>query len=81
MALLTWVAVWPVSLAVRALLLPVFGAALPLWLFAAVVAGGIVLVLTWGAMPLLVKAARPWLQPPAHPALGAAQQHRHASKS
>lgn len=70
MALLTLAAVWPVSLAVRAILWPVLGPALPAWLFAGATAAGIVLVLTWGAMPLLVKAARHWLQPPVQPVLG-----------
>lgn len=63
MALLTWAAVWPVSVVVRALLFPSLGAVLPAVLFAGVVAAGIVAVLTWGLMPLLVKIAQPWLQP------------------
>lgn len=75
MALLTWLAVWPVSVVMRELLWPALGTALPGVLFAGVVAAGIVLVLTWGVMPLLVKTARPWLQPPVHPALG--QERRH----
>lgn len=74
MALLTWVAVWPASVVVRELLLPVLGDTLPAPLFAGVAAAGVVLALTWGAMPLLVKAARPWLQPPVHPVLGAEQR-------
>lgn len=77
MALLTWVAVWPVSLIVRALLFPVLGSALPAMLFAGVVAAGIVLVLTWGAMPVLARITRRWLQPPVHPALGDPRRHRH----
>jgi antibiotic biosynthesis monooxygenase (ABM) superfamily enzyme len=76
MALLTWLAVWPVSVAVRALLWPALGSVLPAVLFAGVVAAGIVLVLTWVAMPLLVKAARTWLQPPVHPVLGNERRHR-----
>lgn len=76
MALLTWVAVWPVSLAVRALFFPALGTTLPAWLFAGLVAAGIVAVLTWIAMPLLVKTARPWLQPPVQPALGVPQRHQ-----
>ena len=63
MALLTWVAVWPVSLAVPAALKPLLGQSLPKTLFAGVVAGGIVLVLTWFAMPLLVKLTAGWLHP------------------
>jgi antibiotic biosynthesis monooxygenase (ABM) superfamily enzyme len=62
MALLTWLAVWPVSLIVPAALLPLLGARLPDFLFAGCVAAGIVVILTWGAMPLLVRLARPWLQ-------------------
>ena len=61
MALLTWVAVWPVSMAVPALLGPLLGANVPPVIAAGVIAAGIVLVLTWAAMPLLVKLATPWL--------------------
>lgn len=75
MAVLTWLAVWPVSLVVKALLVPVLGSALPEVLFAGVTAAGIVVGLTWGAMPLLVKAAGRWLQPPQHPALGDERRH------
>lgn len=63
MALLTWIAVWPVSMLVPALLLPLLGPPFPRVLASGVVAGGIVTVLTWIAMPLLVKLARPWLHP------------------
>ncbi len=63
MAFLTFIAVWPVSMAVPALLNPLIGARVPNILFAGAVAAGIVLVLTWGAMPLLVRLARLWLQP------------------
>jgi len=76
MALLTFAAVWPVSLLVRMLLWPVLGSVQPGAIFAGAVAAGIVAVLTWIAMPLLVKAARPWLQPPLVPALGAERRHR-----
>lgn len=79
MALLTWVAVWPVSMAMRALLWPALGAALPSALFAALAAAGVVLLLTWVAMPALVKIARPWLQPPMHPVLGEERRHPKAS--
>lgn len=61
MAVLTWIAVWPVSIAVPASLGPLLGNALPGWISAGIGAAGIVIVLTWAAMPLLVKAARPWL--------------------
>jgi len=61
MALLTWVAVWPVSMAVPAALTLLLGQSLPNVLFAGVVAAGIVVVLTWVAMPVLVKFASAWL--------------------
>jgi len=67
MAVLTWLAVWPVSMAVRAVLHPFLGTTVPSVMFAGVVAGGIVVVLTWGAMPVLVKVAHRWLQPPPQP--------------
>lgn len=67
MALLTWLAVWPVSMVVPAMLLPLLGGALSRVLTAGVISAGIVVVLTWIAMPLLVRAARPWLRPDAHP--------------
>lgn len=63
MALLTWIAVWPVSMLVPAILSPILPAALPRILASGVIAGGIVTVLTWGAMPLLVKLAHAWLHP------------------
>jgi antibiotic biosynthesis monooxygenase (ABM) superfamily enzyme len=63
MALLTWIAVWPVSMAVPAALNPLIGQSVPNFIFAGVVAAGIVLILTWAAMPLLVKVAEGWLQP------------------
>jgi antibiotic biosynthesis monooxygenase (ABM) superfamily enzyme len=61
MALLTWLAVWPVSLLVPALLLPLIGRGLPAFLMAGIIAAGIVIVLTWVAMPLLTRAADGWL--------------------
>lgn len=75
MALLTWLAVWPVTIGVRAVLLPLLGTAVPSVLFAGVAAAGVVAVLTWVAMPLLVKVARPWLRPPLHPALGTTRRY------
>ena len=62
MALVTWLAVWPVSVFVHALLDPLFPSAWPKVAVAAFVAAGIVLILTWVAMPLLVRMARPWLR-------------------
>lgn len=70
MAVLTWLAVWPATVAARALLFPVLGSWLPPVLFAGAAAAAVVAALTWFAMPQLVKIARPWLQPPAQPALG-----------
>jgi antibiotic biosynthesis monooxygenase (ABM) superfamily enzyme len=64
MALLTWLAVWPVSMIVPALLAPLIGHSIPKFVFSGVVAAGIVVILTWAAMPLLVKVARPWLHRP-----------------
>src|SRR5260221_319365 len=63
MALLTFLGVWPISMAVPAALHPIIGLRVPPVIFAGAVAAGIVLVLTWGAMRLLVKLTRPWLQP------------------
>ena len=61
MAVLTWIAVWPVSMAVPALLGPVLGDRVPPVIGVGIGAAVIVIVLTWAAMPLLVKVARPWL--------------------
>lgn len=74
MALLTWLAVWPATVLMRALLQPVLGPVLPNVLFAGAVAAGVVAILTWVAMPLVVKAARGWLQPPVPPTLSAEQR-------
>jgi len=75
MALLTWAAVWPATVAVRAVLQPLLGGALPTVLFAGAVAAGVVALLTWLLMPWLVQAARSWLQPPEHPKLGEERRH------
>jgi hypothetical protein len=63
MAVLTFIAVWPISMAIPALLQPLIGNRVSNAIFAGAVAAGIVLVLTWGAMPLLAWLARRWLQP------------------
>jgi uncharacterized protein len=63
MALLTWIAVWPVSMAVPALLAPALAQRLSSVLFAGAVAAGIVVILTWLAMPILIFIAKPWLNP------------------
>jgi uncharacterized protein len=61
MALLTWIAVWLASMLMRAILAPVLGPNVPQVPEAGLVAAGVVVILTWVAMPLLVKAAYPWL--------------------
>jgi antibiotic biosynthesis monooxygenase (ABM) superfamily enzyme len=67
MAVLTWLGVWPVSIAVPALLHPITRSRVPPLLFAGAVAAGIVLVLTWIVMPVLVKLTHRWLQPQQSP--------------
>jgi antibiotic biosynthesis monooxygenase (ABM) superfamily enzyme len=61
MAVLSWMAVWPVSMLMRAILKPVLGPNFPKILAAGLVAAGIVVTLYWVAMPLLVMAAHNWL--------------------
>lgn len=61
MAVLTWIAVWPVSMIVPALLGPWLGGKVSPVIGAGIGAALIVVVLTWAAMPLLVRVARPWL--------------------
>jgi uncharacterized protein len=63
MALLTFTAVWPVSMAVPAILAPLMGRNVSNVIFAGAVAAGIVVALTWFAMPLLVRLTRNWLYP------------------
>jgi antibiotic biosynthesis monooxygenase (ABM) superfamily enzyme len=65
MAVLTWVAVWPVSMFVPALLGPLLGPKFNAVLAAGIIALGIVIVLTWVAMPILVKLTHGWLYPTA----------------
>lgn len=60
MAIVTVLGVWPVSILVPWLLLPLVANLYP-WLQAFVIAVGIVVVLTWAVMPMLVKLLRPWL--------------------
>lgn len=60
MALVTVVGVWPASILVPWLLNPLIGG-LPSVLQALLVAGGIVILLTWVVMPLLVKILKRWL--------------------
>ncbi len=63
MALLTWVAVWPVSILVPAALNPLLGPTFNFYIGAGIIAAGIVIVLTWVAMPLLIKVTHRWLYP------------------
>lgn len=67
MAILTWIAVWPISMTVRVVLNPLIGQSVPPVIFGGAVAAGIVIVLTWVAMPLLVKIASNWLQSKSQP--------------
>jgi len=66
MAVLTWIAAWPVML-VSAILALALGRNVPQVLQAALVAVGLVVILTWVAMPFLVKIAHPWLHPKSSP--------------
>ncbi len=75
MALLTLIAVWPVSMAVHFMLSPIASHIPNYFINAGLAAAGIVATLTWLAMPLLVKLARNWLRPPIHPLLGDAKTH------
>jgi uncharacterized protein len=61
MAVLTWIAVWAVSMLVPTILVPLLGPDSPKVLSAGLISAGIVVILTWVAMPLLVKVAHPWL--------------------
>jgi antibiotic biosynthesis monooxygenase (ABM) superfamily enzyme len=63
MALLTWIAVWLVSMLMRGILAPLLGPNVPQVLEAGLVSASIVVMLTWVAMPFLVKIAHPWLHP------------------
>jgi antibiotic biosynthesis monooxygenase (ABM) superfamily enzyme len=63
MAVLTWIAAWPVSMLVSAILALAVGQNLPHVVESALVAAGLVIALTWVAMPFLVKIAHPWLHP------------------
>jgi uncharacterized protein len=63
MALLTWIAAWPVSMFVSVIVVLALGRNIPQVLQGALVAAGLVIVLTWVAMPFLVKIAHPWLHP------------------
>ena len=63
MALLTWIAVWPVSMVVPPAIDWMFGEKMPNFIFAGLVAAGIVILLTWVAMPLLIWVADAWLGP------------------
>jgi antibiotic biosynthesis monooxygenase (ABM) superfamily enzyme len=63
MALLTWVSVWPGSMLVPAILAPVLGPNFPQVLAAGLIAAGIVVIITWVAVPFQIKIAHGWLYP------------------
>jgi uncharacterized protein len=63
MALLTWIAVWLASMLMRSILTPALGPDVPQLVQAGLVAAGVVVILTWIAMPLLVRIAHQWLRP------------------
>ena len=67
MAVVTWLAVWPVSMIVAALVLPLLGSNVHHVLRGGIVSAGIVVVLTWVAMPFFVKLAHGWLHPKSNP--------------
>jgi uncharacterized protein len=69
MALLTWPAVWLVSMLVRAVVAPALGPVLPGVLESGIVTAGVILILTWVVMPGVVRMARPWLRPKSEQAL------------
>lgn len=75
MALLTWLAVWPATVLVRAAFQPMLGSVLPPLVLAGIGTAGVVALLTWLVMPLYVKAARGWLQPPVQPMVGDEQRY------
>ena len=60
MAIVTVLGVWPVSMLVPQLLLPLV-TDIPSVLQTLLVAIGIVIILTWVVMPILVKVLNPWL--------------------
>ena len=63
MALLTWIAVWPVNMLVPAILKPVLGPNFPQILAAGLIETGIVILVHWVAMALLVKGRAPLALP------------------
>lgn len=69
MAMLTWVAVWLSSMLCRAIVAPVLGRSVPQFVEAALVAAGVVFILTWIAMPFVVTIAHGWLHPESKRAL------------
>jgi antibiotic biosynthesis monooxygenase (ABM) superfamily enzyme len=63
MALLTWIVVWAASMFSSFILKPALGPNFPHVLAAGLIAAGVVVILTWIAMPLLMKIAHNWLYP------------------
>jgi uncharacterized protein len=61
MAVLTWIAAWPVSTFVSMIVVLALGRNISQFVQGALVAAGLVIILTWVAMPFLVRIARPWL--------------------
>ncbi|MBX3746088.1 MAG: antibiotic biosynthesis monooxygenase [Verrucomicrobiae bacterium] len=68
MALLTWMAVWPISTLVPSLLRPILAPVAHPLVFTAIVSASIVVTLTWFAMPALVRLSHSWLHSTPHPA-------------
>lgn len=62
MAIVTWLGVWPTVFVVSGGLGPLVKS-LPSWISTAIITLIVVVVLTWGVMPLLTKIMRPWLKP------------------
>ena len=63
MFVLTWLAVWPVSMVIPMIVLPILHPGLSGVVRSGLVAGVIVATLTWVVMPMFVKLAHPWLHP------------------
>jgi antibiotic biosynthesis monooxygenase (ABM) superfamily enzyme len=60
MAILTWLGVWATVYVVSHLVTPIVSG-WPTWLAVGLVTLIVVLILTWGVMPVLTRVTRPWL--------------------